>query len=78
MSDIRKNIDDADKTAKEKAENILKTVSDNYRDRVIAAIANAKDMEAKARKAGNLAEADRYKLATEIYQSLLDSLGLRH
>jgi hypothetical protein len=78
MSDIRKNIEEADKTAKEKAENILKTVSDNYRDRVIAAIANAKDMEAKARKAGNLAEADRYKLAVEIYQSLLDSLGLRH
>jgi hypothetical protein len=78
MNDIRKNIDDADKTAKEKAENILKNVSDNYRDKVIAAIANAKDMEAKARKAGNIAEADRYKLAAEIYQSLLDSLGLRH
>jgi hypothetical protein len=78
MNDIRKNIDDADKIAKEKAENILKNVSDDYRDRVIAAIANAKDLEAKARKAGNIAEADRYKLAAEIYQSLLDSLGLRH
>ena len=75
MENIQKNIDAADKSAKEKAENILKTVSDSYRDKVIAAIANAKDMEAKARKDGRDAEADRYKLAAEIYQSLLDSLG---
>lgn len=74
MAEIQKNIDEADKSTKERAENILKNVSDNYRDRVIADIANAKDMEAKSRKAGNLAKADRYKLAVEIYQSLLDSL----
>lgn len=77
MAEIQKNIDEADRSSKEKAENILKSASDSYRDKVVAAIANAKDMEAKARKEGRDAEAERYKLAAEIYQSLLDGLGLR-
>ena len=74
MAEIQKSIEAADRSSKEKAENILKSVSDSYRDKVIAALTNAKDMEAKARRAGNTLEAERYRIAVEIYQSLFDSL----
>lgn len=74
MSDIQKQIDEADATTKQKADGILKAANDNYRNRVLTAIANARELEAKARQTGNVAEAERYRLAIEIYSSVLDSI----
>ena len=77
MRDIQKQIDDIDATTKQKADSILKAVNDSYRNQVLAVIANAKDLQAKAIRAGNIAEAERHRLSIEIYLSLLDSLGLK-
>ena len=77
ITDIQKQIDEADATTKQKADGILKAANENYRNRVLAAIANARELGAKARQTGNIAEAERHRLSIEIYLSVLDSLGLK-
>lgn len=71
MQDIQKRIDDADRSSKEKAASILKTMTDNYNDVISERIAYELQMAQSETRAGNLSQAERHKIRAEIYQSVL-------
>ena len=73
MRDIQQQIDDADKTTKQKAENILKAATDNYNRQLSERIAYELQMAKSEIKTGNISEAERHKLLAEIYRSVLEA-----
>ena len=75
MLDIQQQIDDADKTSKQKAETILKTMSDSYNKQLSERISYELQMAKSEARAGNLSEAERHKLLAEIYRSVLRATG---
>lgn len=72
MRNIQKQIEDADKDSKQKAEHIIKTMIDNYNNLIAQRIAYELEMVEKETKAGNLAKAERHKLTADIYASVLN------
>jgi hypothetical protein len=75
MQDIQKRIDDADRSSKQKAENILRTMTDNYNSSISERIAYELKMAQSETRAGNLSQAERHKIRAEIYQSVLGVTG---
>lgn len=73
MRDIQQQIEDADRTSKQKAENILKTMADSYSKQLSEQISYELQMAKSETRAGNLSEAERHKLLAEIYRSVLDA-----
>jgi SOS-response transcriptional repressor LexA len=74
MQDIQKKINEADKSSKQKAENILKTMTDSYNDSIQERLAYELQMKSEM-KAGNFSEAERHKIRAEIYLSVLGVTG---
>ena len=70
MIDIQKRIEEADKNNKQKAEAILKSIEDSYKQRVMERIALEIRLEKEERLRGNLAAAERHKLMADIYASI--------
>jgi hypothetical protein len=75
MQDIQKRIDDADRSSKQKAENILRTMTDNYNSSISERIAYELKMAQSETRGGNLSQAERHKIRAEIYQSVLGVTG---
>lgn len=75
MQQIQKQIDDADRSSKEKAESIIKTMTDNYNDAVSQRIMYELQMAKSEAKSGNMQAAEHHKLRAEIYQSVLGITG---
>lgn len=75
MKDIQKKIDDADKTSKEKAESIIKSMTDSYNSAIQERITYELEMAMSEGRAGNLSAAERHKVLAEIYQSVLGATG---
>jgi flagellar biosynthesis/type III secretory pathway protein FliH len=75
MQDIQKKIDDVDKSSKEKAEGIIKAMTDNYNNSIAERIAYELQKAKSEAKSGNLQAAKQHKLMAEIYQSVLGVTG---
>lgn len=71
IQDIQKQIDDADKSSKEKAENIIKSMTDSYNKAIQERIAYELEMAMSEGRTGNLSEAQRHRIMAEIYVSVL-------
>lgn len=72
MKNIQKQIEEADKNSREKAERIIKTMTDNYNALIAQRITYELEMAEKETKAGNLSEAERHRLTADIYKSVLN------
>jgi len=70
MKDIEKRIDELDKDTKQKAENTLKVISDNYRDRVSQRIAFELSQAEACRKVGDDIGAKHHEILAEVFKSL--------
>jgi hypothetical protein len=71
MQDIQKQIDDADRSSREKAESIIKTMTDNYNNALMQRITYELQMAKSEAKSGNMQAAGQHKLRAEIYRSVL-------
>ena len=71
MQSIQKQIDDADRSSKEKAASIIKTMTDNYNKAILQRITHELQMAKSEAKSGNLQAAERHRLRAEIYRSVL-------
>lgn len=72
MRDIQKQIEVADKNSRQKAEFIIKSMTDNYNGLIAQRIAYELQMAEDEVRAGNLSEAERHRLIAEIYTSVLN------
>lgn len=75
MKDIQKQIDDADRSSREKAESIIKAMTDNYNNALSQRIVYELQMAESEAKSGNMQAAEGHKLRAEIYQSVLGITG---
>ena len=75
MKDIQKKIDDADKSSKEKAASIIKTMTVNYNSAIQERVNYQLEMAISEGRAGNLSQAERHKMLAGIYQSVLGATG---
>lgn len=73
LREIQRQIDEAQKNSKEKAERILNAMTENYNKMLNERIADELAMEEVERKEGNLAAAQAHKLRAEILQSVLNA-----
>jgi hypothetical protein len=76
MREIQKQIDDTDKDAKQKAENILHAITDHYNAAIVERVAYELQMAESETKLGNLSVAEWHKLMAELYQSVLGATKL--
>ena len=67
MREIEKQIDDADKDGKQKAENILHAITDHYNAAIVETVAYEAPNGRVQTKLGNLSEAEWHKLMAELY-----------
>jgi polyhydroxyalkanoate synthesis regulator phasin len=74
IHDVQKQIDEAGKSSKEKAENIIKTMIDSYNNAVAERVAHELLMAKSEADAGNLQASERHKLMAEIYESILEAI----
>ena len=71
MRNIQKQIDDADRSSREKAEGIIKAMTDNYNKALMQCIMYELQMAKSEAKTGNTQAAEQHKLRAEIYKSVL-------
>ncbi len=73
LSNIQSEIDKADKSSKEKAEKILKTMTEDYNNRVAERVAYELQMAQSEEKMGNQSAAERHRMMAEIFRSVLQA-----
>jgi predicted S18 family serine protease len=73
MPNIQSEIDKADKSSREKAENILKTMTNEYNNHISERIAYELQMAESEQKMGNLSMAERHRMMAEIFKSVLQA-----
>jgi len=73
MIAIQSEIDKADKSSKEKAEKILKTMTEEYNSRVAERMAYELQMAQSEEKIGNLSAAERHRMMAGIFKSVLQA-----
>ncbi|HYD90005.1 MAG TPA: hypothetical protein VEA37_00780 [Flavobacterium sp.] len=76
MEEIQRQIDDADKTSKEKAQNIINSMTQQYNNSIQERMAYELQLAMSEARAGNLSEAERHKIRAKIYQSVLGVTGI--
>ena len=69
----RRRIDSADREMKQRAENTLKAIADNYRRLISDRLVHELGMVDEARATGNAAAVNHHRALAEIYRSMLDS-----
>lgn len=74
--DIQKQIDEADKAPKQKADDKIKAVINNYLGVLATRIAFESNVAKQSSRKGNIAEEERHKLMASIYQSVLACVKL--
>ena len=70
MRDIGSQIDSADREMKERAENTLKAIADNYQKLVLERLAYELDMIDQAKATGNVAAIEHHRTLAEVYKSM--------
>jgi hypothetical protein len=65
-------INTADREMKQKAENVLKVISDNYRKLLSERLANELGLIDEAESTGNWAAAQHHRVLAEVYKSMLN------
>jgi len=73
MRNIQGEIDKADNNSREKAENILKAMTSEYNNHISERIAYKLRMAQSEEKMGNLSAADRHRMMTDIFKSVLEA-----
>ena len=73
VSDIQKQIDDADKDAREKTEHILDSIADHYDSLLSERIRYELQTAVSDEKAGNIVGANQHRTLAQVFQSILDS-----
>lgn len=75
LVDIQLQIDEADKNNKQKAADTLKTIADNYRQRISERLASELAQAEECRKTGDDRGARHHETLAEIYKSLFKLQG---
>jgi hypothetical protein len=70
LQNIQRQIEELDKANKLKAENVLRAISENYRQKVSERLANELTLAEECRKIGNDLGARHHLALAEIYKSL--------
>jgi hypothetical protein len=70
MRDIGRQIDSADREMKERADNTLKAIADNYQKLILERLAHELDMIDQAKATGNTAAMDHHRALAEVYKSM--------
>lgn len=73
MRNIQGEIDKADKSSREKAENILKAMTNEYNSHISERIAYELQMAEAEEKVGNLSMAERHRMMANIFKSVLQA-----
>lgn len=73
LRNVEDQIDSADREMKQKAENTLKVISDNYYRLISERLANELGMIDEAEATGNSAAAQHHRVLAEVYRSMLGS-----
>ncbi|HXV47136.1 MAG TPA: hypothetical protein VD736_10745 [Nitrososphaera sp.] len=69
---MEEQINTADREMKQKAENVLKVISDNYRKLLSERLANELGLIDEAESTGNWAAAQHHSVLAEVYKSMLN------
>jgi hypothetical protein len=73
LNDIQKQIDERDKINKQKAQDTLKAIADNYRQKLSDRIALEITLMNECKKLGDDAGAKHHEMLAEIYKSIADT-----
>jgi len=71
IQEIKRQIDEADKATKKRADAILQVISENYNDRISETLANEVLLLQECREAGDEAGIRHHKMLCEIYKSMM-------
>jgi hypothetical protein len=74
MAAIEQQIEDAHKKLRQKADDTLKNISDNYRNALLEKIGEEAKLEKQAAELGNSKQAEIHKIRADIYKSALDAI----
>ncbi|HEX2014814.1 MAG TPA: hypothetical protein VLA68_06270 [Nitrososphaera sp.] len=69
---MEEQINTADREMKQKAENVLKVISDSYRKLLSERLANELGLIDEAKSTGNWAAAQHHRVLAEVYKSMLN------
>jgi hypothetical protein len=73
LRNVEERIDSADREMKQRAENTLKVIAENYRRLLSDRRANELGMIDKSEATGNAPAAQHHRVLAEVYRSMLDS-----
>jgi hypothetical protein len=73
LHNVEEQIDSADRQMKQKAQNTLKVIADNYRRLLSERLANELGMIDEAEATGNWTAAQHHRVLAEVYRSMFDS-----
>jgi hypothetical protein len=74
MDIIQEKIEAAHQRIKEKADNTLKNISDNYQNQLLEKVAEELKLAKEALAQGNDRKAEQHKIRAEVYKSTLDAI----
>lgn len=72
LRNVEERIDSADREMKQRAENTLKVIAENYRRLLSDRLSNELGMIDKAEATGNAPAAQHHRVLAEVYRSMLD------
>lgn len=72
LAEVQKQIDHSDKLNKQKAQDTLKAISDNYRQKLSERIALEITQANECKRVGDNAGARHHEILLEVYKSILD------
>jgi hypothetical protein len=74
MAAIDRQIEDAHKKLRQKADDALRSISDNYRNALLEKIAEEKKLEKQAADLGNSKQAAIHQVRADVYKSAHDAI----
>jgi hypothetical protein len=74
MAAIDRQIEDAHKRLRQKADDTLRSISDNYRNALLEKIGEEKKLEKQAADLGNSKQAAIHRVRADVYKSALDAI----
>ena len=74
MAVIERQIEDAHKKLRQKADDTLKSISDNYRNALLEKIGEEMKLEKLAIELGNTTQANIHRIRADVYKSALEAI----
>ena len=74
MDVIQQEIEAAHKRIKEKADNTLRSISENYQNKLLEKIAEELKLAKEALEHGDNREVEQHRIRAEVYKSALDAI----